>query len=344
MLGPILSMAVMGVAYLSVLAWLPKVLSHGYMANPKTRAELICGAAGEPMWSGDGCLNHRSGATSNIKWPQLPGHVPGTGIIPDPVCSGEWPLKQHLKDQLNTPGPVQAVYQQGQVIDVAFNIQANHGGKYSYRLCTDGSDQEACFKSGQLKFSDGETWKDVRDGTVTYQVRLPADVACDRCTLSGRWDAGKDENQVWVYCADIKIEGSGSSNPAPTPAPDSSSGNKIIENAPGVGGWGGSCTCPDGQVYQVGDNGDACGSLACVGGTPGTCNQNEGAWSNRQVNCAKASQSTSPSPLSQSPSPSPLSPELLVSLACAQDFNYILALAVSFIVLARSADSKLTVA
>ena len=39
----------------------------------------------------------------------------------------------------------------------------------------------------------------------------------------------------------------------------------------GVGGWGGTCTCPDGSTYDVGDNGNACGSLACVGGKAGAC-------------------------------------------------------------------------
>ena len=33
-----------------------------------------------------------------------------------------------------------------------------------------------------------------------------------------------------------------------------------------VGLWGGECTCPDGEVYLVGDNLDLCGSLACAGG------------------------------------------------------------------------------
>ena len=36
-----------------------------------------------------------------------------------------------------------------------------------------------------------------------------------------------------------------------------------------LGGWGGSCTCPNGNVYQVADNWDSCGSLACVGGISG---------------------------------------------------------------------------
>jgi len=45
----------------------------------------------------------------------------------------------------------------------------------------------------------------------------------------------------------------------------------------GVGGWGGWCTCPDGQRYNVGDRYDGCArgaaSLACEGGTPGTCHK-----------------------------------------------------------------------
>merc|ERR1712129_452327 len=45
--------------------------------------------------------------------------------------------------------------------------------------------------------------------------------------------------------------------------------------SPHVGEWGGWCTCPDGQRYNVGDRMDACASgpasLACYGGTPGEC-------------------------------------------------------------------------
>ena len=37
------------------------------------------------------------------------------------------------------------------------------------------------------------------------------------------------------------------------------------------GSWGGRCTCPNGEAYQVGDNDDACHSLACVNGRPGAC-------------------------------------------------------------------------
>eukprot|EP00493_Phyllostaurus_siculus_P025902 UN26247 len=61
--------------------------------------------------------------------------------------------------------------------------------------------------------------------------------------------------------------------------------NIVEDNAPNTGGWGGSCTCPDGSVYQVGDNDNSCGSLACFGGHSGTCNKWNGAWSHRKVTC-----------------------------------------------------------
>merc|ERR1712217_641057 len=49
---------------------------------------------------------------------------------------------------------------------------------------------------------------------------------------------------------------------------------------------GGSCTCPNGDVYQVGDNWDGGWSLRCEGGTPGKVNYEKGAWSGRSVKCA----------------------------------------------------------
>ena len=57
-----------------------------------------------------------------------------------------------------------------------------------------------------------------------------------------------------------------------------------------VGVWGGWCTCPDGRVYQVGDEGNMCGSVACDGGFHGTCagGETEGAF--RKIICAPPKQ------------------------------------------------------
>eukprot|EP00965_Chrysotila_dentata_P105226 3475335-Pleurochrysis_carterae.AAC.2 len=62
--------------------------------------------------------------------------------------------------------------------------------------------------------------------------------------------------------------------------------NSVQTNVHGIGTWGGSCTCPDGKVYQAGDNGNYCGSLACVGGVSGACNKSPGPWSRAKVVCA----------------------------------------------------------
>ena len=52
------------------------------------------------------------------------------------------------------------------------------------------------------------------------------------------------------------------------------------------GAWGGSCTCPDGQVYQVSDNDTYGKELACYGGISGPVNKTNGPWSGKSVTCA----------------------------------------------------------
>lgn len=58
----------------------------------------------------------------------------------------------------------------------------------------------------------------------------------------------------------------------------------------GTGRQGGKCTCPSGKTYFVGDNGDSCGSLDCVGGASGTCSEDGIPWSaeGMAVKCGRA--------------------------------------------------------
>ena len=63
----------------------------------------------------------------------------------------------------------------------------------------------------------------------------------------------------------------------------------VTENAAGVGTHGGSCTCPSGAVYQVGEvSGSDCTTLACAGGVAGVCSKAGGVWSRRSVTCGGA--------------------------------------------------------
>ena len=64
--------------------------------------------------------------------------------------------------------------------------------------------------------------------------------------------------------------------------------NQVIEGD--AGGWGGSCTCPDGKVYWVGDNWDYGASLSCSNGQSGEVHHfvND-LWSGRSVICGDVS-------------------------------------------------------
>jgi hypothetical protein len=88
--------------------------------------------------------------------------------------------------------------------------------------------------------------------------------------------------------------------PAPntsTSACDGPKVNVVEELSEFAGDWGGSCTCPDGQIYEVGDNNwKGCGQIACVGGVAGKCSEFKGPWSRRRVFCAPCPEEVEPQP------------------------------------------------
>ena len=63
--------------------------------------------------------------------------------------------------------------------------------------------------------------------------------------------------------------------------------NIVEENVPEVGGWSGTCKCPNGEEYKVGDYHNACASIACIGGVSSGCNRNDRTGLNRRVTCAQ---------------------------------------------------------
>jgi len=84
----------------------------------------------------------------------------------------------------------------------------------------------------------------------------------------------------------------------PVPAPASPASGDNYRHVDGVGAWGGICTCPGGQSYNVGDKWDGCAngpqSLACEGGVPGECiKQVDAARDGMKVTC----EGSAPSPL-----------------------------------------------
>ena len=87
--------------------------------------------------------------------------------------------------------------------------------------------------------------------------------------------------------------------------------NRVIEDAQDAGGWGGDCTCPDGQLYQVGDKDFQGKELACIGGKAGKMNEKNGAWSHRKVVCSECPPNTittAPTPYPMAPTPAVIAP------------------------------------
>jgi len=91
-------------------------------------------------------------------------------------------------------------------------------------------------------------------------------------------------------------------------APRRNDRNVVIYHAQRVGVWGGTCTCPDGSAYLVGDEMNKCGSLACINGVSGPCNRYKSEWAGRKVICAAGSTLPPPSPSPPPSAPLPLVP------------------------------------
>jgi hypothetical protein len=89
-------------------------------------------------------------------------------------------------------------------------------------------------------------------------------------------------------CAgDLAVIGDSAKNAELTQFMQTSSDHFLLETStPGVGGWGGTCTCPDGTVYQVGDYHNSCASIACINGIPGECGTNNPGGASVQATCA----------------------------------------------------------
>ena len=113
--------------------------------------------------------------------------------------------------------------------------------------------------SGTCKCPNGEEYKvgDNNDGCASLACIGGVSNGCNRDDTSG--------NGRRVTCAQ----------------------NKVEENVPEVGGWSGTCTCPDGQTYKVGDNNNACASIACIGGVSSGCNSSDASGSGRRVTCVQ---------------------------------------------------------
>jgi hypothetical protein len=95
------------------------------------------------------------------------------------------------------PGPIVAVYEGGQTIEVTVEVTLAHdtGNLFRFQLCPPDDQTLGCFEAGEFAVRD----YDMLAGTYTYQLELPDGVVCDPCVLRWKWDYG------FLSCADVRI-------------------------------------------------------------------------------------------------------------------------------------------
>jgi cell division septation protein DedD len=194
----------------------------------------------------DRCVNALDPTSSNPgNWRTY--YKPCKGAAPSPPAPAPRPSPSHSSGPALPPAPSPAA----NVYERADNV----GGWGGFCTCPDGQ-----------RYNVG----DQMDGCA----RGPASLACFGGGAPGECirEVDPSRQNMQVTCAASPANEA----QAPAPAPAGPIAN-VYEAAAGVGGWGGWCTCPDGHRYNVGDLNDGCAkgpaSLACVGGTPGACNQ-----------------------------------------------------------------------
>jgi len=220
----------------------------------------------------------------------------GTPICGPPQASGK--IDASMLKKLATPGPIQASWKPGETVTITWNVQANHGGHYQYRLCPDGSDTEECFSKHVLKTVEGKEWVRIPFGACCWFTKrtdtfIVPDVSCERCTLNWRWDAGYSdvplatrESSVFTSCADVKVEGkpapptptpkptpTTTPKPMPTPKPTPTTTPKPMPTPPPSPFPPGKCfyaTCKDGEVCCCNRH-QSIGYCVAEGSDPLTC-------------------------------------------------------------------------
>lgn len=160
-------------------------------------------------------------------------------------------------------------------------ICSGHGKQQVTKFCSGWKQTGDCKADGPRQpGNDQECDTSIEDGWSGYCECGNGEQAMAKGCSKGAFKNCKEACAGVVYSANNFVAQAKQTNP---------------EGKSMAGGWGGQCTCPDGQVYWVGDNYNACGSLACSGGKSGTCHKTGGKWTGNKVTCGTAQAAPAPS-------------------------------------------------
>jgi hypothetical protein len=208
------------VAYLAVTGGgaggIRRARAHGYLATP---------AARNVQHNSDYCMSCLNAGGPGVVYAHgLPGR--------HGVCGDPWNAPRHHEEggKYARPPRVAGRYRAGGVLDARVVLTANHGGRWSLKLCpTPTRLTQRCFDRFLLRRADGKgPYTRVPGEASTFRVRyrLPKGLRCKRCVVQWHYETGNSctprgmralvpglprcdrstaGEQFW-NCADIRIE------------------------------------------------------------------------------------------------------------------------------------------
>ena len=161
------------------------VRAHGYLARPQAR---------NVQHNSDYCPQCLNAGGPWLVYAN--GHPGKYGVCGDPWNA---PRNHEEGGKYATPPKIAATYAAGGQLDAKVVLTANHGGRWSLRLCTDPSKSksQSCFDKVLLKRADGKgAYTPVPGETSVFNVKysLPSGVTCKRCVLQWHYETGNSCN------------------------------------------------------------------------------------------------------------------------------------------------------
>jgi len=173
------------VAYLALAAApLPRARAHGFLADP---------AARNVQHNSDYCPSCLNAGGPGVVFAH--GRHARYGVCGDP-----WNRPKHHEEggKYATPPRVAGRYRAGGTLDAKVILTANHGGRWSLRLCPNPKRvTQRCFDRFLLRRADGRgPFTPVPGETSVFRVtyRLPKGVRCERCVLQWHYETGNSCN------------------------------------------------------------------------------------------------------------------------------------------------------
>jgi len=175
-------------------------------------------------------------------------------------------------------GPIQATWNQGQVITVSHQMTQHHSGEYQLRFCADPFGGNSCLSktlaipitNPSNKFLPN-SMSAAANGQFAVQWQLPAGLVCEHCVMQFWYQNNNGVPEHFKSCHDVRIVGvdgqvpppatssaASSTTPSSTPTPPAPTGSECPCRAISASVTDAWCSPPNGVTNCVPDFAEYC--------------------------------------------------------------------------------------